>query len=171
MVNDPESYNTQQPQAGTPVTGEADPDLMIDHLSYEQARDYVLKFLIGEKKTAAALRQNEQDFQKWNERLAFAEQKGMTQQIPEVKRQLHFLIEDKAKLTGELDALRRKIVILKEKLQDKAKNVGIPSSAFAEQLLANLEQVANVDEYKLNEAMKQHEAEEELAKLKAKLGM
>jgi len=170
-MNNPESNNPQEPQPGTPVSTAVDTDLMIDDLSYQDARDYVLKFLVGEKKTKAALQQKEQELHKWKERLAFAEKKGLAQQVEEATRQLHFLIQEKAKLTAELDALHRKIIILKEKLQDKAKSAGIPSSAFAEQLLSNLEQLADVDEYKLKEAMKQQEAEDELSKLKAKLGM
>ena len=52
---------------------EVDRDLMIDDLSYADARDYVLKFLTSEKKTIKALQEKEQELQKWNERLAFAE--------------------------------------------------------------------------------------------------
>lgn len=165
---DMENSGTQAPQAGA---AGVDPDLQIEHLSYEEARSYVLRFLVGEKKTNAALLQKEQDLNKWNERLAFAEQKGLPQQAEEARRQLHYLIREKATLKAELEALQRKNIILKEKLQAKSQTAGIPSSAFAEQLLANLEELADVDEYKWNEALKQQAAEDELAKMKAKLGL
>ena len=170
-MSDTEYSGTQEPQSGSASSSDVDTDLMIDDLSYEDARDYVIRFLVTEKKTKASLQQKEQELNKWNERLAFAEKKGLSEHIEEAKRQLHFLVQEKTKLTAELEVLQRKIPILKEKLEFKAKSAGVPSSAFAEQLLTNLEQLANVDEYKLKEAMKQQEAEDELAKLKAKLRM
>jgi hypothetical protein len=42
-------------------------------------------------------------------------------------------------------------------------------SSRAERLLADFEQLVDVEEYKLQEAMKNQEAEDELAKLKARL--
>lgn len=166
-----ENSGTQAPQTGAPGAAGVDPDLQIDHLAYEEARKYVLGFLVGEKKTKAALLQKEQDLNKWNERLAFAEKKGLPQQLEEARRQLHYLIQEKAALKAELEALERKNIILKEKLQAKSQTAGIPSSVFAEQLLANLEDLADVGEYKWNEALKQQAAEDELAKMKAKLGL
>ena len=170
-MNDTEYTHAQEPQPDSVPSSDVDTDLMIDNLSYEDARDYVLGFLIAEKKAKAQLREKEQELNKWNERLAFAEKKGLTETLEDVKRQLHFLVDEKAKLTAEIEALHRKIVVLKEKLDRKAKSAGIPSSSHAEQLLSALEQLADVDEYKLQEAMKQQAAEDELAKLKDKLGM
>jgi hypothetical protein len=165
--------NTQSSQPGSASypSADADTDLMIDNMSYQDAKNYVMQFLITTKKTEAVLQEKQQELNKWNERLAFAEKKGLPEHIEEAKRQLHFLAEERARLIAELDALRRKIIVLKEKLDYKAKTAGIPSSTHGEQLLADLEQLADVDEYKLKEAMKQQEAEDELAKLKAKLGM
>jgi hypothetical protein len=170
-MSDTEYSDTQESQPDPVSYSEADTDLMIDDLSYEDAKNYVLRFLVAEKRTKAQLQEKEQELNTWNERLAFAEKKGLSDHLEEAKRQLHFLVEEKAKLTAELEALHRKNIVLKEKLEFKAKNAGIPSSAHAEQLLTNLEQLADVDEYKLKQAMKQQEAEDELAKLKAKLGM
>lgn len=170
-MSDTEYTNAQEPQPDSVPSSNVDSDLLIDDLSYEDAKNYVLQFLIAEKKAKAQLREKEQELDKWNERLAFAEKKGLTEHLENAKRQLHFLIDEKTKLTAEIEALHRKIVVLKEKLDLKAKSAGIPSSAHAEQLLSALEQLADVDEYKLQEAMKQQAAEDELAKLKAKLGM
>ncbi len=170
-MNDTEYTNAQEPQSASAPSSGVDPDLLIDDLSYEDAKKYVLGFLIAEKKAKAQLQEKGPELDKWNERLAFAEQKGLTEHLENAKRQLHFLVDEKATLTAEIEALQRKIVVLKEKLDRKAKSAGIPSSTHAEQLLSSLEQLADVDEYKLQEAMKQQAAEDELAKLKDKLGM
>jgi hypothetical protein len=173
-MNNTEYTNSQASQPGSPSAAipEADRDLlMMDDLPYQEARDYVMQFLIVKKKTEAMLQEKQQKLNQWNERLAFAEQKGRTDLLEDAKRELRFLVEAKTKLTAELDALNRKIVVLKEKLDYKAKTAGIPLTTHAEQLLTNLDQLADVGEYKLKEAMKQQEAEDELAKLKAKLGM
>ncbi len=173
-MSDTEYSETQEPQSGPASSPDFDvdtADLMIDDMSYEDARNYVMRFLVAEKRTKAQLQEKEQELNKWNERLAFAEKKGLSDHLEEAKRHLHFLVEEKAKLTTELEAFHRKTTVLKEKLEFKAKSAGIPSSARAEQLLTDLEQLADVDEYKLKEVMKQQEAEDELAKLKAKLGM
>lgn len=153
------------------TTANVDTDLLIDDMPYEQARQYVLQFLISEKKTKTQLLEKEQEMNKWNERVAFAEKKGLTQPLEEAKHHLHQLIQEREQLKAEYENLHRKNVILKEKLDLKAKGAGIPSNAFAEQLLNDLGQLADVDEYKLNQAVKQQEAEDELAKLKAKMGM
>lgn len=165
--------NTQEPQAEDSFSAEpeVDRDLQIDHMSYEDARQYLLNFLISEKKTSAALHEKEQELNTWNERLAFAEKRGMTEQADKARHHLHLLIQEKEKIAAELAALQRKNIVLKEKLEHKAKTDGIPTTAHAEQLLSDFEQLVDVDEYKLKEAMKQQEAEDELAKLKAKMGM
>jgi hypothetical protein len=168
-----ETTTTQTTASESDFTAEpnVDRDLMIDNMSYQDARQYVLNFLISEKKKKAALAEKEQELNTWNERLAFAEKRGMTEQADKARHHLHLLIQEKENIAAELAALQRKTIILKEKLEDKAKTDGIPTSAHAEQLLNDLGQLADVDEYKLKEAMKQQEAEDELARLKAKMGM
>ncbi len=148
---------------------QVDPDLMIDDLSYTDAKNYVMRFLTAEKRTEKMLQQKQEDFNKWNERLAFVEKQGTPEQLEKVKRELNVLISERDKLKAEFAALQRKNMILKEKLQHKAKDVGIPSSAFAEQLLRDFDQLVDVEDYKLQEAMNEQAAEDELAKLKAKL--
>jgi hypothetical protein len=167
----PNTSEEPQVEADVSATPEVDRDLLIDNMSYEDARQYVMNFLISEKKTRTALLEKEQELNTWNERLAFAEKKGLTEQAQKAQHHLHFLIQEKNTLSAELAALQRKNIILKEKLQDLAKTADLPSTAHAEQLLSDLEQLADVEEYKLQEAMKQQEAEDELAKLKTKLGM
>ncbi len=162
-------HDSQNPQTGTTSSGDADTDLMIDDLSYQDARDYVIRFLTAEKKTEKLLQEKQQELNTWNERLAFAEKQGTPDQLERVKRELHALIRERDTLKTERDRFHRKNIVLKEKLQHKAKSADIPSSAHAEQLLADFEQLVDVDEYKLQEAMKDQEAEDELAKLKAKL--
>lgn len=147
----------------------ANNDVFIDDLSYEDAKEYVMRFLVAEKRTAAALREKQQQLDKWNERLAFAEKEGLTEQLEKVRRELHFLIPERDKLKAELENLQRKNITLKDKLQNKAQSVGISSSAFAEQLLADFEQIVDVETYKLDEAMKEQAAKDELEQLKAKL--
>ena len=59
---------------------------------------------------------SEQQFNTWNERLAYAEQQGTPEQVERIKRELHILIQERDKLTAERDELHRKNIILKEKL-------------------------------------------------------
>lgn len=161
------SYDASQtPQSGAT---NVDADLMIDELSYEDAHEYVMRFLVAEKKTERLLQEKQQQFNTWNERLAYAEQQGTPEQVERIKRELHILIQERDKLTTERDGLHRKNIILKEKLQLKTKNADGSSSSRAERLLADFEQLVDVEEYKLQEAMKEQEADDELAKLKAKL--
>ncbi len=162
-------HDSQEPQTGNTSSGGVDTDLMIDDLSYQDAREYVMHFLVAEKKAEKLLQERQQDLNTWNERLAFAEKQGTSDYLERAKRELHTLIRERDTLSAERDALHRKNIILKEKLQLKAKDANIPSSAHAEQLLSDFEQLVDVEEYKLQEAMKAQEAEDELAKLKAKL--
>lgn len=166
-----EPTTTTPTEDGVTPESNVNRDLMIDNMSYQDARQYVLRFLISEKKTKAALTEKDQELNTWNERLAFAEKQGLADQAEKARHHLHLLIQEKEKLAAELDGLHRKNIILKEKLDHLAKTDGIPSSAHAEQLLSDLNSLADVDEYKLKEAMKQQEAEDELAKLKAKMGL
>ena len=162
-------HDAQTPEPNGTSFGDVDSDLMIDDLSYQDAKEYVMRFLITEKKTEKLLSEKQQEFNTWNERLAFAKKSGTPEQIEMVERELHALIRERDQLVAEREALHRKNIILKEKLQSKAQEAGIPSSSYAEQLLADLEDLSDVEEYKLKEAMKEQEAEDELAKLKAKL--
>ena len=148
---------------------EADQDLMIDDLSYKDAYDYVMKFLTTEKKTSQQLKETQQELDKWNERLAFIEKSGDMKQLEQVKAHLSRLIGQRDTLKAEGESLHRKNIILKEKLQAKPKDAEAAASSRAERLLADFEQLVDVDEYKLNQAMKNQEAEDELAKMKAKL--
>lgn len=168
-MSDTTYHDSQNPQTGTTSSTDADTDLMIDDLSFQDARDYVMRFLATEKKIEKLLQEKQQELNKWNERLAFTEKQGTPDQIERVKRELHTLIQERDKLAAERNTLHRKNIILKEKLQLKAKNENIPSSSRAEQLLSDFEQIVDVEEYKLKEEMKDQQAEDELAKLKAKL--
>lgn len=160
---------TQERTSQQGFSGEVDSDFLIDDLSYQEAKAYVMQFLIAEKKTERFLQEKQQAFNKWNERLAYAEQRGTPEQVERVKHELHTLIRERDQLLAERDALHRKNIILKEKLQLKAKEADASAGARAERLLTDFEQIVDVDEYKLQETMKNQEAEDELAKLKAKL--
>ncbi len=151
------------------LSQEVDTDLLIDDLPYEEAKNYVMQFLTAEKKTERLLQEKQQAFNTWNERLAYAEQRGTPEQVAQVKKELHRLIGERDRLLTERDALHRKNMILKEKLQLKVTGADPSASARAERLLSDFDQLVNVDEYKLQEEMKNQEAEDELAKLKAKL--
>ncbi|PIE33858.1 hypothetical protein CSA56_10120 [candidate division KSB3 bacterium] len=149
---------------------QADADLMIDDLSYNDAREYVLNFLTAEKKTEKLLYKKQQQLDTWNERLAYAEQQGTPEQLEHVKRELHALIQERDVLKQELETLHGKNIILKEKLQSKPRAAAESSSSDrAEKLLSDFGQLVDVDEYKLKEALKEQDADDELAKLKAKL--
>jgi hypothetical protein len=130
----------------------------------------VLSFLIAEKKTEKLLQEKQQNLDRWNERLAYAEKQGTGEQLDRIKRELHNLIQERDKLRAERDQLHRKNIILKEKLQAKPRDAGTgAASSRAEKLLADFGELVDVEEYKLQEAMKDQEADDELAKLKAKL--
>ncbi|MBD3308763.1 hypothetical protein GF339_20320 [candidate division KSB3 bacterium] len=162
-----ESYDESPTSQPDPI--QVDQDLLIEDLSYQDAKDYVMRFLIAEKKLERQLHDKQRELEKWNERLAVAEKNNTPQQLEDVKRHLHRLIQERDTLAAERDTLHRKNVVLKEKLQHMAHNAGAAASARAEKLLSDFEQLVDVDEYKLQEAMKDQEADEELAKLKAKL--
>ena len=161
--------DAQQPQTEQDYT-EIDKDLLIDDMSYQDAKEYVLSFLIAEKKTERLLQEKQQNLDRWNERLAYAEQQGTSAQLERIKRELHALIQERDKLRAEHNNLHRKNIILKEKLQAKTRNAGAEeANARAEKLLADFSELVDVEEYQLQEAMKDQEADDELAKLKAKL--
>ena len=169
IMSDTTQNNTSKTQPEEISSVNVDADLMIDDLSYEDARDYVMRFLTAEKKTEKQLQEKQQAFNTWNERLAFAEKQGTPEQVELVKRELHALIRERDALSAEREALHRKNIILKEKLQIKAQGTDVETSSRAERLLADFDQLVNVEDYKLQEAMKEQEANDELAKLKAKI--
>lgn len=169
MMSEQADRSTQESTATSNIAGNVDADLMIDDLSYQDAKSYVMQFLIAEKKTEKLLQEKQQALNTWNERLAYAEQHGSPDQIQRAKHELHTLINERDRLAAERDALHRKNVILKEKLQLKAQSGDSQVSSRAERLLTDFEQLVDVEEYKLQEAMKNQEAEDELAKLKARL--
>lgn len=168
-MSDPAYNDMQQPQTEGHYV-EVDRDLLIDDMSYQDAREYVMSFLVAEKKTEKLLQEKQQNLDRWNERLAYADQQGTAEQLERIKRELHVLIRERDTLRVERDQLHRKNVVLKEKLQAKAQNAGADAgSTRAEKLLADFSELVDVEEYKLQEAMKDQEADDELAKLKAKL--
>lgn len=169
MMSEQTDRAAQETTAAPDMPGDIDVDLMIDELSYQDAKAYVLQFLTAEKKTERLLQERQQALNTWNERLAYAEQHGTPEQAQRAKQELHTLIRERDHLVVERDTLHRKNVILKEKLQLKAQGADSQKSSRAERLLADFEQLVDVEEYKLQEAMKNQEAEDELAKLKAKL--
>ena len=148
---------------------EVDQDLMIDDLSYKDAHEYVMKFLTTEKKTDQQLKETQQELDKWNERLAFIEKSGDAKHLEQVKAHLSRLIGQRDSLKAEKEVLHRKNIILKEKLQAKPKDAEAAASARAERLLADFEQLVDVNEYKLDQAIKEQQAVDELEKLKARL--
>ncbi|PID59061.1 hypothetical protein CSB45_01240 [candidate division KSB3 bacterium] len=148
---------------------EPDPDLMIEDMSYQEAGQYVMSFLLTEKKTEKILQEKLQDLDRCNERLAYAEQHGDGQQLEQITRELHGLIQERDSLLAELEQLHRKNVVLKAQWRIKATRGGEAARVQAERLLADFSELVDVEEYKLQEAMKDQEAEDELAKLKAKL--
>lgn len=169
-MNETTYQDAQTPQtAPTASFVTVDTDLLIDDLSYKDAYEYVVRFMTSEKQTSAELKTKEQEVNLWNERLAFAEKKGDLALANQAKQRLHFLIQEKMKMTADLEELHRKNIVLKEKLQLKAKTDGTPTTARSEQLLADLEQISGVEEYKINEAIKAQSVEDELGKLKSKL--
>ena len=168
-MNEPDYTDAQQSRAESPSV-EVDKDLLIDELSYQEAREYVMSFLVAEKKTEKLLKEKQLDLDRWNERLAYAEQQGTGEQLERVKRELHALIRERESLRAERDQLHRKNIVLKEKLKAKPQDDAAgAASGRAEKLLADFGELVDVEEYKLLEAMKDQEADDELAKLKAKL--
>ncbi|MCP4397730.1 MAG: hypothetical protein GY801_10580 [bacterium] len=168
-MSDPAYNDTQQPQTEGRYV-KMDRDLSIDDLSYQDAREYVMSFLTAEKKTEKLLQEKQQDFDRWNKRLAYAEQQGTSEQLERIQRELHVLIRERDTLKAEREQLHRKNVVLKEKLQAKARNADTTAgSTRAEKLLADFGELVDIEEYKLQEAVKEQEADDELAKLKAKL--
>lgn len=138
---------------------------MIDHLSYEETREYVYRFILAEKATEKDLHQKELELQRWKRRVILAQQAHDSVLIQEAQKQVKLLELEVENLKSEYAQLLHKNAILKEKLKTKA---GYAPSIDAHQLLAELEMIADVEEYQLRKKFEEKEAEDELEKLKSK---
>jgi len=168
MEQNPPEPNSDLREPSPPDTGapQADPDLMIDHLSYEETKDYVWRFVLAEKTTENSLRQKEQDLEQWKRRVALAQHAQdptLTEAAQNQVKRLELEIEN---LKSEYAQLRHKNAILTEKLKLKAAQT---PSVDAHQLLAELEMMADTEEHQLRNKLHQKEIEDELEKLKSRL--
>jgi phage shock protein A len=161
------SSNLTEPSPSNTGTPQVDPDLLIDHLSYEETREYVWRFLLAEKITEKTLRQREQELEQWKQRVFLAQRAQDLTLIQEAQKRVNGLEQEIEKLKSEYTQLRDKNAILKEKLKQKTQQYA--PSVDAHRLLAELEMLVNSQESQLNEKFENLVVEEEVEKLKSKL--
>ncbi|MCI0526148.1 MAG: hypothetical protein L0Y56_01660, partial [Nitrospira sp.] len=147
-------FSSPEPSFPTPGTPQADPDLMIDHLSYEEAREYVYRFILAQKATEKSLHQKEQELERWQRRMALAQQAKDPNLVQEAQNRAKLMELEVENLKSEYAQLLRKNAILKEKLEVKARYT---PSVDAHQLLAELEMIADVEEHQLRKKFEEKE--------------
>jgi phage shock protein A len=161
-----QSGPTNPSKANSGTAHQADPDLMIDRLSYEDTKQYVWRFVVAEKTVEKSLRQKEQELEQWKQRANLAQRVQDTTLIQEAQKSVKFLEQEVEKLRSEYGQLHDKNAVLKEKFKLKIQHT---PSVDAHQLLAELEMLANPEEHKVKEKFEDIEAKEELEKLKSKM--
>ncbi len=160
-------FNSTEPSPSNAGMPQVDLDLLIDHLSYEETKEYVWRFLLTEKITEKNLRQKEQELEQWRQRVSLAQHAQDLTLTQEAQKRVNFLEQEVEKLKSEYTQLRDKNAILKEKLKLKAQQ-HVPS-IDAHRLLAELEMLVNSQEYPLNKKFEDLAVGDELEKLKSRL--
>jgi phage shock protein A len=141
-------------------------DTDIDGLDPKQAAEYVLGFLTTLKQTEKALVAAEEDEALWTRRVGLARSTGDEALAAPAQVRLAEATAKRSQVAGELDDLRAKISVLKEKLT-RLRMVGA-RLVDADLLLAQLQTaVGSIDE--LSHAMKKEEASAALDELKKKM--
>jgi hypothetical protein len=141
-------------------------DTDIDGLGPEDARQYVLQFIISLKKTRSRHRELSEQLATWRRRAALAAEKQALDLEAQARLRVDELTAREAALAREESALTVKVDILKEKLSSLRLRGQMQVDADA--LLARLQQLAGPRD-RLAEALKDEEADQLLAELKERL--
>lgn len=142
-------------------------DTDIDSLDYGSAREYVLAFLTTHKQTQRERAIAEEELVQWEHRVKLAGSRGEPQLKKTAGQRAAELRERVARLIGEERELKRKVAVLKQKLQVLRLQASFAVDADA--LLAQLSLLAGEPDT-LGRALKEQEAQAALEELKRKLG-
>ncbi len=138
-------------------------DTDIDGLDPVQASEYVLAFVTTLKQTEKALAEASEDTNLWTRRVALARSKGDEGLAAQAQARLSDAVAKQSQLELELADLRRKVVVLKDKLV-RIKMTG-GRLVNTDLLLAQLQMVVG-EKDTLGDAMKHAEANAALDQLK-----
>ena len=141
-------------------------DTDIEGLDPRQAGEYVLAFLTTLKQTEKALAAAEEEVGLWTRRVALAQSKGDESLAAQAQARLSDATAKKAQLAVEMDDLKAKVVVLKDKLT-RLRMTGT-RLVDADLLLAQLQMVTGPKD-ELSQAMKKEEAGAALDELKKKM--
>jgi phage shock protein A len=117
-------------------TGSGNTDTLIENLSPIEAREYVIAWMQEEKRLEKMIAQHDVEIGKWAARVKLAETKNLTELVSEATAKAKDLSGKKDILVGELNEIKVKTDILKNKLAGIPKNVKTVDTDF---LLMNLE--------------------------------
>jgi phage shock protein A len=142
-------------------------DTDIEGLDPRQATEYVLAFITTLKQTEKALAAAEEDENLWTRRVALARSRGEEGLAAQAQARLSDATAKKGQLQAELEDLRGKVTVLKEKLT-RLRMTGT-RLVNADLLLAQLQMITGPKD-ELGAAMKDAEAGAALDDLKRKMG-
>jgi len=140
-------------------------DTDIDGLDPVQASEYVLAFVTTLKQTEKALAEASEDTNLWTRRVALARSKGDEGLAAQAQARLSDATAKQSQLEADLVDLRRKVVVLKDKLVRLKMTGG--RLVDTDLLLAQLQMVVG-EKDTLGDAMKHAEADAALDALKKK---
>ena len=140
-------------------------DTDIDGLDPVQASEYVLAFVTTLKRTEKALAEASEDTNLWTRRVALARSKGDEGLAAQAQARLSDATAKQSQLEADLADLRRKVVVLKDKLVRLKMTGG--RRVDTDLLLAQLQMVVG-EKDTLGDAMKHAEADAALDELKKK---
>ncbi len=141
-------------------------DTDIEGLNPEQATEYVLAFITTMKQTEKALAEAVEDESLWTRRVALARSRGEEGLAAQAQARLSDATAKRSQLETELEDLRRKVAVLKEKLTRLRMTGG--RLVDVDLLLAQLQMLAGPKD-ELSAEMKKEEASAALDELKKKM--
>jgi phage shock protein A len=140
-------------------------DTDIEGLDPVQASQYVLAFITTLKQTEKSLAAAHEDTTLWTRRVTLARSQGDQGLAAQAQARLSDATEKQSQLETELDELRRKVTVLKDKLTRLRMTGG--RLVDADLLLAQLQMLVGKKDG-LSDAMKREEANAALDELKKK---
>jgi phage shock protein A len=150
------------------ISNTGDDDTKIENLTYEDAYDYVASWIQEQKRLERTIAFQDVEIDKWTKRVLLAEQKGLDDLVVESKNKLIEVTGKKQTLINELNAIKVKTDILKDKLQRFPKDL---RTVDADALLMDIEHLLgkSSDEVKTDAIFQKFETQNMLEKLKAKM--
>lgn len=141
-------------------------DTDIDSLDFDSAREYVLAFITELKSRQKRRAATEQQLGLWRHRVKLAADRGEQSLRKAAENKAAELAAEQARLLEEEAELRRKVDVLKEKLNRL--KIGSRRTVDADALLAQLSMLAGEPDA-VKEALREQEARAALEELKRKM--